>query len=340
MLRAVPVSHFTALLLCASASVLGCATEPESTESVGAAVAASRLAVVEIDVTLPWGEGEGEIGIRAPQAEFLGDGPSGIATLPSGAVIVGDRLNGRGVAVDSSGARTAFAMAADFEQLAVGEDGAMALFSPVRSRVAMRSESGKELGEVAVPRALGDVVGISVGASRRVEVETAFQERYVAGSPSAELGAEQALRTRREGAIAGDGGRAMQAIVDSDHVAFVVVIAPTRGDRATEERRIPVARDVASMRLLGLDHGRVVAVVERVSQGATGPISVTRELTIVDLDANRVLATEPMIGGGLWVPRQTVTMGAGAIAYMVPLPDGLRVVRRSIDAIVAKGGAR
>lgn len=345
MLRAAPVVSLVALLSLSTVGLTACSQEPESAEApsveaLGEASAASRVAVADLDVTLPWGDGPGAIGARLPQAEFLGDGPSGIAMAPSGAVMVADRLHGRAVRVDASGAHEAFALDADVEQLAIGEDGAIALFSPVRSRIAVKSPDGTALGEVAVPRAVGDVVGVSLGASRRVEIETAYQERFVAGSPAAPLDASAVLRTKREGALALGVSQALHAVVDRSGTAFVVVLATPAADRAHEQRRLEIAKGAASVRVLGVDRGRVVALVERMKQDGTSTLSVARELVVVELDGGKVLATEPMLGGGEWVPRQSVSFGAGAIAYMVPLPDGLRVLRRSVDGLVARGGAR
>ena len=338
MLRAAPAVSLVALLSLSTLGLPGCSQEPESIEAIGEARGAARLA--DLDVTLPRGDATGAIGLRAPQAEFLGDGPSGIALGPDGSVLVADRLHGRAVRVDAAGAHHAFALDADVEALAVGDDGAIALFSPLRSRVDLRTAEGAPLGEVAVPRTVGDVVGLSLGASRRVEIQTAYQERFVAGSANAPLDANAVLRTKREGAVSLDPDRALEALLDASGTAFVVVVATRDGERAHEERRLEVARGAASVRVLGVDRGRVVALVERLKQDGIGAISVTRELVVASLESGTVLATEPMISGGAWVPRQFVSVGGGAVAYMVPLPDGLRVVRRSVDAIVLAGGAK
>ena len=251
MLRAAPAVSLVALLSLSTLGLPGCSQEPESIEAIGEARGAARLA--DLDVTLPWGDATGAIGLRAPQAEFLGDGPSGIALGPDGEVTVVDRLHGRAVRVDAAGAHHAFALDADVEALAVGDDGAIALFSPLRSRVDLRTAEGAPLGEVAVPRTVGDVVGLSLGASRRVEIQTAYQERFVAGSANAPLDANAVLRTKREGAVSLDPDRALEALLDASGTAFVVVVATRDGERAHEERRLEVARGAASVRVLGVD---------------------------------------------------------------------------------------
>lgn len=334
---------YRGLSLVAALAALGsfaCVADPDSDSpsAVGEASSEARRALAEAAVVVPWGDGPSELGLRAPQAEFLGDGPSGIAISPSGDVLIVDRLHGRVVRVGPAGLEPLLEVPADVELLAAGDDGALAGFSPLRARAAVFDPAGKLLGEVPVPRGAGEVAGLSLGPSRRVELVTAFQERFVAGSPHAPLGAAAALRTKREGALDWGSDGSLHALVDASGDAWLVLMARGAGERAEEAGRVRVASGVASLRVLGHDGGHVVTLVERV-EPSDGALAVTRAVLVVDPSRGEVVGEWALPAAGWWVPRQAYAVGFGRVAFMDPLPDGMRVVSRTIASLVS-GGAK
>ncbi|MBK6518159.1 MAG: hypothetical protein IPM79_30745 [Polyangiaceae bacterium] len=330
------LSLFAALAVLGSAA---CVVEPDTdSTALGEASLEARQVPADFEIVVPWGDGPAELGLRARREEFLGDGPSGIALGPSGETLVVDRLHGRVVRVGPAGVESLFPSAADVELLAVAEDGAALLFSPLRARAQVVDAAGKPLGEVAIPRAVGDVTALRLGSSRRVEIETAFQERFVAGSPHAPLAVASALRTKREGALDWGSGGSLHALVDASGDGHLVIMSEREGERAAEAGRVKVATGVRSLRVLGQDGGHVVTLAERVEQTERG-LSVSRDILVVDPSAGALVGQWALPTAGLWVPRQAYAVGFGRVAFMDPLPDGMRVASRTIASLVV-GGAK
>lgn len=323
----------------AALGALGCAPAEEAPSHLAEGRAASTRAAGALDRVLPWGDGPEAVGWRAPAEEFRGDGPSGIAIAPDGRVVVADRLNRRLVAVDTDRIEVLHAIPEDGEHLAVDAEGASVVFSPYRARSWVFSPKGAPRGEVDVPRGVGDVTAVALGPSLRVEVSTAFQERFVVGSPSAPLRADEVLRSKREGAIAESAdGPAMVAVRSADGEA---TLRRTKdGRRSGPEDVVARLGEADAVRLVGRARGLAAVVVERVAQPAEA-LQVSRALLVVDA-ATGAVAGERELPIGAWVPRESITFGGDppAVAFMVPTEAGLRVVRLDLAAVAAEGGAK
>lgn len=326
---------------------------PGRTPALGEAPAATRrTAVADFDRVLPWGAGDGAIGWRAPAEEFRGDGPSGLAVAPDGRVLVVDRLNRRLVAVDAGGATTLGTVAEDAEHLAAAPGGPIALYSPYRSRAWIHAEGGAPAAELAVPRGVGEVIRIGLDPSLRLEVTTAFQERYVVGGSAARLTPADVLRSKREGALGpsreGPSGEGLALIaLRGDDGEVTVRSVDERGARredGSEARVVARLGRADAIRLIGRSAGHVVVVVEHVEQPDEA-IRVTRRLVVIDAATGDEAASRDL-PGGLWMPREGVAVGGSppAVAFMVPEPDGLRVARLDVADLVAaaraQGGAK
>ncbi len=295
-------------------------------------------AVEDLDVLLPWGSAGFAIGWRAPAEEFRGDGPSGIAIAPTGAVVVVDRLNRRLVEVHRQGLIPRDAIAEDVELLAFGSDGAWVAASPFRARAWVHERNGDAVGEVALSRLLGDATRVALIGSRQVEITTALQERFVIGSPSAPRDPADVLRSKREGALAGSEREpALVAVRGEDGALRLDAVAA--GARRSSTTRWATLGDGDAVQLIGRTQGHVVAVTEKVDQPAEALV-VTRTMVVVDAKTGVTRATHEL-PRGLWVPRESIAVAVGAptVAFMTPTPEGLRVTRLDLDALVA-GGAR
>jgi|GEM_PF-667362 len=305
-----------------------------------AEVRAAAHAAPAFDILLAWGEGELEIGRRAPQPEFRGEGPSGIALAPDGRVLLIDRLNHRVLEVDGHGLRSVADVAEDVEHLAIGSDGAMATFSPLRSHAAFFEADGSPAGELSVPRLTGPIARVRLAGSRQLVIESALQERLTAGSPSTPYTEAELLRSKREGAFELEGGRGVVAIV-SEGRAAVHVLSPSARGRVRVLSRVEVGEGFASLRLLGLEGDTAVAVAERVEQPGEA-IEVGRELVVFDLAKRSVIGRRALPRPGEWVPTEDLAAGGSplAVALMVPEREGLRVIRIPVSSVVAGGGAK
>jgi len=205
-----------------------------------------------------------------------------------------------------------------------------------RAIASLRDVSGRELGTVDVPRLGGDVVRVTLDSASRVIVETAFQERLVAGSPAAPVDPAAFARSRREGALALADGRGVVARREaSGGVVLEVLSAPEKG-RAMVTQRALVAERASAVRLLGLSGERVAVLVEQVEQPSDA-LEVHREVAIVDLAAGQVIDTIALPRRGSWMPREALVMGGDppALAWMTPEAEGLRVVRTTVPAMAA-----
>lgn len=291
---------------------------------------------------LPWGEGLEAVGWRAPAEDFVGDGPSGIAVRADGAVVLADRLRERLLEIDASGLRVLAAIPEDATTLALSERGNIALYSARRSLVWIHEPSGELAAELVLPRIVGDVVRIGFDAHERVYAETTLQARFTIGSASAPLDEASVLRSMQPGVATSSSERTLTTIRESDGRSFLVESA-RRGERLEELRRLPIADDAASLRLVGLDQDRALTLVERTRDGAPSaegtPIVVEGELVLISLESGRQLGTLPLPARGLWSPRQAMAMGSGHVAWMRPEAEGLRVVSVPVGSL-AKGGAK
>lgn len=309
---------------CLALTLVACRTD-EPTESQ-AADAIAGVQLVDFDQLLPWGD----VIARPPAADFAGDGPSGLAIAPDGSVLVADRLGGRLYRVGPKGGELLFAIPEDVEHIATDTTGAIALFSPLRSRAWVHDASGALIGEVPVPRLFGDVTRVHLGPSRQVILQNAFQERFTAGSPSAPLSPAEAIRSKEEPRLA--------TIRAADGAAYLVELGPSDEGRTVERRRVSIGGGVAAARLLASGDGVAVVAIDHVSQ-PTETIAVKRAVLAMDVATGAHLREIELPARGLFATRETLAASASppAVAFMNAEEGGLRVVRVSL---ASEGGAR
>lgn len=355
--------RFEALLIASALALAACQSEPASSSTSAepatadgaseAAVEASQTLRVADDAAaakprlgfervLAWGEGHEAVGWRAPAEDFVGDGPSGLAVRADGAVLLADRLRGRLLEIDASGVRVLAAIPEDATTLALSERGAIALYSARRSLVWIHAPSGELAAELVLPRIVGDVVRIGFDAHERVYAETTLQSRFTIGSANAPLDEASVLRSMQPGVATSSSERTLTTIRESDGKCFLVESA-RRGERLEELRRLPIATDAASLRLVGLDGDRALALVERTRDGAPSgegtPMIVDSELVLVSLDSGRLLGKLGLPARGLWSPRQAMALGGGHVAWMRAEAEGLRIVSMPLGSLT-NGGAK
>jgi hypothetical protein len=277
-----------------------------------------------------YGDQPGQVGFRPASSDFPGDGVASVAVAPDGAIWLLDRLNARLVRVGSA---ESFEVGADAEDLAIGADGVIAAYSPLRAKVWFY-EAGRYAAEVPVPRQIEEVVGIELGRSRQVLVRTSYQQVLSIGSPSIPQLFQAALATARDGAFLLSAGRGVSARVTGDLSEFVVL---ERGDgRAVERAKHSLGPNVLSARVIGVAGETACARLEADAGGK--PFKVARRLACVDVRTGERLVDEALPDRGPWLPRRELAVGGSrpVIVHLAPSPEGLRVRVRALPA----GGAR
>ncbi len=303
------------------------ALEGHETQSVASPAAqAVQLADRQV-VTLPWGAGDGAVGIEPGGAESLSYGPNAVAIASNGESLILDRINERILRVAADGAvHTVAAVPKDAEELVAGA-GSIVAFSPVRGQAWFFDASGSPAGTLAVPRALRELTSLSVGASRRLTVHTGFQERLELGSPSAPLALEVTLRGKREGAFALSDGSAV-ALRASAGRAELLLLSQGEGEvrsRVLSSRALPGA--ITAARLLGA-HGMTVCLrTERVQ--SLPELVVDRRAVCVDLASGSVVHDEALPAPGLYLPRTELAFHEGRLCHLHASEAGL-VVKNSL----------
>ena len=270
------------------------------------------------------------LGFRAAQPEAQAAGPSAIALDAQGRTWVLDRLNGRVVRVGER-VEASIPVAPDAELLAIGADGTIATYSALRSRVALTTATGASLGEVAVPRALGAIGAIAIGASHRVSVTVALQERFELGSPRFPMPLEVTLQGKHEGTFAVSGGRGVA--VKAQRSGALLLIATPTADKAMVVPR-PLGVTATAARIVGVD-GTVACVRTETLRHAT-TIEVARQLLCMDVDTGAIALDIELPAPGAYAPRTELAVGAGTVALMTPTATGLQITRWSLRS----GGAR
>jgi len=314
--------------LCALAACTApSSSDPETRSSALAATEWSRL--------VPWGSAEGEVGLSPAGVEHLAEGPSAVAVDASGAVWLLDRLNGRLARFSPEpgpAPRTVAPADRDAEDLAVGPDGAAALYSPLRSRVVV--VDGERRAELEVPRMLPDVVGLALGRSRQVTVFTAEQEHLRLGSPALPQILSAVLHSRRQGAARMDDGSRLATLRSPDGSVRLLHL---RSDGSSVEHALP--GPALSARVVGAAGAVACARIERAAAASS---EVERRAVCLDLSRDETVLDVELGTPGLYVPHRELAVGGGAaspvLAFVRPEKGGLRVTVRSLAA--GRGGGR
>lgn len=303
--------------------VAGCtaATDPDSASVRSALDAPSCRAT-----TLAWGDAAGRAGLRPAVPESPAWGPQAIAVAPSGEAQVLDAVNQRILAIGAAGdvRVAATGIARDAEALAVGEDGALAVFSPLQGKAWLLDADGAPAGEVAIDRAFRHVTGLAVGRSRQVLVRTAYQETFNVGSPAAPIDLATTLAGKREGAfvLADGSGVAVRA---SGGAAELVVVSNPADRRSTVRATHAVPGRVDAAMLIGVAGDVACVRTEQLAQDEA--LRVQRRAVCVDVTTGSVRIDLPLAAPGLYVPRQELAVGGAAprLAALEATKDGLIV---------------
>jgi hypothetical protein len=309
------VSPRLALLVAVAGLAAACAPSTGGARRAALGAAGEHL--------LPWGDGPAAAGLRPGGAERLASGPSAIAVAPDGAPLVLDRVNRRVLRLDVPGRPPQIAAVApeDAEDLAVGADGTLALYSPWRARVWVYG--GGAAVEMAVPRAIRGVRGVALGPSRQVLLHTAYQETLSLGSPSVPQTPDAALAQKREGEVLLADGRGVAVRLLEDGRPEVLLRVP--GERLDAAARFPLPERVLAARVVGAADR---AVCLRLEQAGPGPgFTVQRQVVCHDVDTGARLLQRDLPAPGLFVPPREVAVGGNParVVFMEAAREGLRV---------------
>lgn len=322
----------TASLVAVSA---GCTADPPRSQGREGTAGSALGAATWREKKLAWGKGEGEVGHRATQPELPGEGPSSIAVAPSGDVVILDRLNDRAIAISTKGDVTVRAkLPRDAEHVAVGPDGALAAWSPLRATVWIAGKDGAPLGELSVPRELREIERIEMGISHRVAAVSALQETVQLGSPRAPLDLAASLRTRREGAAFLADGRGVAARTTESGAEIFAYRKAKPGEDSKPEIgwTYPIGEEVAAVRIFGAAGNAVCARLERVTQDTA--LAVEREALCVEAGTGKVLLRQPLGRPGIHPVHEELAVGGDppVVAFLKAEEDGLRVERHPLSA--------
>ena len=218
-------------------------------------------------------------------------------------------------------------LARDVEALAVGSDGALAVYSPLHATASIFNRDGSPAGSVAIDHALHQTVGISLGASRQVLVHSAYQETMSAGSPAAPTSLATMLTGKREGAFLLPDGTGVATHATSNGVELLVT-TNAAGRRSTVRSRFAIPGDATAAMLVGVSGTTACMRVEQVTQ-PTDRIEVTRRAVCMDATTGRVLVDMPLATPQPYVPAHELAIGTSSagpvIAMLQPTADHLVV---------------
>jgi hypothetical protein len=315
----------------ACAGLLGaCHGAPTQTDNTAEAQQKQTSENVSV---LGWVLGWDQLQKRSAAHDTLAEGPSAIAMTPDGAMLLLDRLAGRIVRIESDGASgTLTNVPVDAEDLAVGPDGAVVAMSFVRATAWLYEADGKPAGELKVPRALRQTIGVELGPSRTVMVRTGYQEMFTLGSPSTALPFAVATNTKTEGAFKLPNGSGVQVVVRDGEAHLLVLAQATDSSRAAVTATFAIG-EASAGRIVGTWENVVCLRLEQVSQSGSinvGSITVTRSLECIASGSGQNVLSQQLPATGMYLPRRELAVGAGQVAFMLPTDEGVAIQRWTI----------
>jgi hypothetical protein len=319
-LRRSGLGWFAVALGCAA--FLACTASSSSEEAAGESSAELARAALPDELTfeLSWSE----VTLRPAGNEIVADGPSAVAALPNGEVLVLDRLAGRVIALAHGQApRTVAAVAKDAQDLVAGPDGAFVAFSPMRATAWFFDASGKGFGQLEVPREIRELTSLTLGKSRRLSVQTGYQELLDIGSPSAPIALPVVLAGKREGALVLDDGRGIAVQASNDQVKLLVVSQPTPDQRSQVVRSFTLPHAATAARIVGRSGSTVCVRSERVT--STPAIQVDRRAICLDAVTGDVIHDRALPAVGVYLPRTELAVGGGRLLFLHPTDAGLSI---------------
>jgi hypothetical protein len=319
--------RFVWVYVCLCVSAVGCSVAgDEGTANRQREVTASDPCR---DYLLPWGSSAGQVGLEPAADERMARGAPAIAVAPDGDLLVLDAVNGRVLALDRLGNAQLFAeVPPHSEDVAVGPDGAVAVFSRLYSRVWVFDPDGAPAGEMSITRSLRNLSNISMGMSRRIRLHNAYQDTFEVGSPALPHDEHAVLRSRREGAVLLADGRGVKARAFGNREAAMIVV---RNDLGVEGERhaeqiFPAPVPADALLVAGASEGAACFRAETVDRHAT-TVTVDRQVVCMDTRSGRTLFQSALPPPGSYLPKHEITVGAGTVAWHHPEPHGLRVVQ-------------
>lgn len=280
---------------------------------------------------MPWGTGDGALGVALPAPERAARGPLAVALRGRDAVVL-DNQQARVVLVTAEGAVRELVKSVDHtaEDIAVGPSGDLAVYSPLRGRVEVFASSGDRLGEVAVPRSLRHTTRVELGSSHRVYAYSGFQERHTLGGPSAPMALDSVLRSKVEGAWRIGDDRGVVAVGRDGLAELRVLRASADGGRSVIGGVMPVPGHADAVQIMAAGGSIVCARTETIDRGSA-EVLVSRRLLCADVVAGRWLFERDLPVPGLYVPGREIAVsraqGRLQVLHARPTEAGLELDR-------------
>ena len=308
------------------ASATGCTTTEEGDKLVASSHAALHA---DGSLTLAFGDKAGEVGFAAALPERAAMGAPAVGTLPTGELLVLDALHSRVLRVEAGGAvREVARVDRDADDLAVGPDGAFAVKRTTTPKIVVYTPAGARQGELDY-RILQDAERIELGASRRVTVVSAHQERYLLGSPTFPLSPAEVLHSKKEGVATRADGAGLAVLRAPDGLLSLVAVRhDAEQERTVEVGRVAIGRG-ASARVVGVTGNVACLRVETLED--TAAVSVHREAVCVDASTGAVVFRTDLGAPGAYVPHRELTFARGRLTFAKPASAGLEVATFAVE---------
>ncbi|PJB34590.1 MAG: hypothetical protein CO108_27875 [Deltaproteobacteria bacterium CG_4_9_14_3_um_filter_63_12] len=283
------------------------------------------LAAFPDSILLPWGAGEGQVGLIPAAPERAAFGPLSAAIGNDGTVFILDQVNGRLVELAPNGTwrgtRPAPLAPTD---LSVDSAGRPAVLSLVNHRLSIVEEQGV-VEEIETPMVL-QVGALSSTRQGDFLLLGAHQETFRLGRPGAWIGWPDLLKTKVEGHAQECGGEPLQTLLQ-DGRAWLLHRVPLQQE--SERVELQGTEGVASAVVLAsLSSNEALVVLER-WQGA----GVVRSLARYG-PSGELHAETPLVGQPVSFPfKDLVPADDSAVLRLLPHEDGLRL------EVIRVGGA-